>query len=40
MLALVTKTIERNRMLKKGDKKVVGVSAGADSECLKQVLNK
>ena len=31
MLALVTKTIERNRMLKKGDKIVVGVSGGAAS---------
>ena len=40
MLALVTKTIERNRMLKKGDKIVVGVSGGADSVCLLDVLNK
>ena len=38
MLALVTKTIERNRMLKKGDKIVVGVSGGADSVCLLDVL--
>ena len=40
MLALVTKTIERNKMLKKGDSIVVGVSGGADSVCLLDVLNK